>query len=85
MKVMKSFIIFSSFVHNITVLCKPLPMSQTWLALTLNLRKLEKFSFFTGEKMKVRFNLKNLSQKGERTLSHCAWARTFDLVIRWQI
>jgi secreted trypsin-like serine protease len=23
--------------------------------------------------------------KGEPTLSHCAWARTFDLVVRWQI
>jgi hypothetical protein len=23
--------------------------------------------------------------KEEPTLSHCAWARTFDLVIRWQI
>ena len=23
--------------------------------------------------------------KGEPTLSHCAWARTFDLVVRWKI
>jgi hypothetical protein len=23
--------------------------------------------------------------KVEPTLSHCAWARTFDLVVRWQI
>jgi hypothetical protein len=27
----------------------------------------------------------NITNKEEPTLSHCAWARTFDLVIRWQI
>jgi len=26
-----------------------------------------------------------ISSKGEPTLSHCAWAKTFDLVVRWQI
>jgi hypothetical protein len=30
-------------------------------------------------------NLRKSKIKGEPTLSHCAWARTFDLVIRWQI
>jgi hypothetical protein len=30
-------------------------------------------------------NKSKLMFKEELTLSHCAWARTFDLVVRWQM
>ncbi len=36
------------------------------------------------ENENTRRNISNFElSKGEPTLSHCAWARTFDLVIQW--
>ncbi len=35
--------------------------------------------------IKLNNTLNILNYKEEPTLNHCAWARTFDLVIRWKI
>ncbi len=35
--------------------------------------------------IKLNNTLNILSYKEEPTLSYCAWVRTFDLVVRWQI
>ncbi len=62
-------------------------INDSYLEFVSDLRKnsVRRHIFSEIDFLEITSNNVYFQNKGEPTLSHCAWARTFDLVVRWQL